>query len=270
MTRHRRPETAQFIEFDGMQLEIRSEIVEVNELVKTVFEHMLVPASVKSAGVIRVMESESGYVVASAEETPFQHDQLENLLELVRDEVRLQFTRARPDLLWLHAAAVERNGVALLLSGPSGQGKSTLSTRLCERGWRLLSDDISPTSMNADIVFPFPQAPRRRVFPGAVIDRHKLHILRREEVSVESHEVSCAPVQVGAIAYIEFGVTELTTVEKLAPGAASIELLRNAINFNDHRDAAVSKAASVGSRIPAYKLCYRNVTAAVDQLERLL
>ena len=43
--------------------------------------------------------------------------------------------------LLLHAAVVERDGLAVILPGPSGSGKSTLCAALVMRGWRLLSDE---------------------------------------------------------------------------------------------------------------------------------
>jgi HprK-related kinase A len=43
----------------------------------------------------------------------------------------------------LHAAAVERDGRALLLPGRPGSGKSTLCAALAHRGWRLLSDELA-------------------------------------------------------------------------------------------------------------------------------
>ena len=51
--------------------------------------------------------------------------------------------------LLIHAAAVERDGRALLMTGVSGSGKSTLSALLGRRGWRLLGDEfalLEPTS----------------------------------------------------------------------------------------------------------------------------
>lgn len=43
----------------------------------------------------------------------------------------------------IHAASLEKNGLAVVLPAPSGSGKSTLCTALALRGWRLLSDELT-------------------------------------------------------------------------------------------------------------------------------
>ena len=53
----------------------------------------------------------------------------------------------------IHAASLEKNGLAVVLPAPPGSGKSTLCTALALRGWRLLSDEltlIDPTSLAAN------------------------------------------------------------------------------------------------------------------------
>jgi hypothetical protein len=53
--------------------------------------------------------------------------------------------------LILHAAVVERDGMAAILPAPAGSGKSTLCAGLMSRGWRLLSDEltlISPSDLS--------------------------------------------------------------------------------------------------------------------------
>ncbi|MER6913906.1 hypothetical protein ABT354_19725 [Streptomyces sp. NPDC000594] len=45
--------------------------------------------------------------------------------------------------LALHAVAVERDGVAVLLLGPHGAGKSLTALALAERGWRILAGDVT-------------------------------------------------------------------------------------------------------------------------------
>jgi hypothetical protein len=68
----------------------------------------------------------------------------------------------RSGLFAVHAAAVERDGRALLLLAPSGGGKTTAMLSLLQAGWGLLSDDHPILCDGADgiEVLPFPVAPR--------------------------------------------------------------------------------------------------------------
>lgn len=48
----------------------------------------------------------------------------------------------------MHAACVERNGVGVLLCGPSGMGKSTLAFACARAGWTFIADDASILPQN--------------------------------------------------------------------------------------------------------------------------
>ncbi len=50
--------------------------------------------------------------------------------------------------LLLHAAVVEREGLAAILPAPPGSGKSTLCAGLIHSGWRLLSDEVALISLD--------------------------------------------------------------------------------------------------------------------------
>jgi len=49
--------------------------------------------------------------------------------------------------LVLHAATIEREGLAAILPAPPGSGKSTLCAALIHRGWRLMSDELALVSL---------------------------------------------------------------------------------------------------------------------------
>ena len=51
------------------------------------------------------------------------------------------FAQPRISAETLHASTVARDGRAVLISGPSGSGKSDLALRLLDRGFTLVSDD---------------------------------------------------------------------------------------------------------------------------------
>lgn len=59
--------------------------------------------------------------------------------------------------LLLHAATVEKDGRAIILSGESGSGKSTLAALLGERGWRLMGDEFALVDLTTGMLAPFPR-----------------------------------------------------------------------------------------------------------------
>jgi hypothetical protein len=59
--------------------------------------------------------------------------------------------------LIIHAAVVERQGRAMIFPAPPGSGKSTLCAGLVNRGWRLLSDELTLIRLLDGQVEPFPR-----------------------------------------------------------------------------------------------------------------
>lgn len=68
----------------------------------------------------------------------------------------------------VHASCVSRNGRASVMPGPSGIGKSTLSSYLVSRGMGFFSDEVAPLQRGTGLVDPFPR--RVGVRPGPVDD----------------------------------------------------------------------------------------------------
>ena len=72
--------------------------------------------------------------------------------------MNLQMALGQKSWLLLHAATVEKDGRALILTGESGAGKSTLAALLGERGWRLMGDEFALLGLEDGRLRAFPRA----------------------------------------------------------------------------------------------------------------
>lgn len=86
-----------------------------------------------------------------AKAIPFQ-----GLMPLLMDYFQILAYQSQKYLLAIHAAAVVKNGVALLLPGTSGSGKSTLCVSLVEQGFECYSDELAVLSYPTGHVQPLP------------------------------------------------------------------------------------------------------------------
>lgn len=82
---------------------------------------------------------------------PLPHGQAYPLLEWAMNWCISAYAH---QFLIVHAAVVERSGMALILPAPPGSGKSTLCAALVHSGWRLLSDELTLISRTDGRIHP--------------------------------------------------------------------------------------------------------------------
>jgi hypothetical protein len=257
------------VEFDGQQVTVRTNVAEMRDYLARTCQPMLVDRSTGSIGQLDFTRVPGGYALRGAGEIDFKGD-IGALYDYVKRQLLMQFIRERQDLLWLHAAAVERKGKALLVSGPSGQGKSTLATLLCERGWSYMSDDIAPVRMSSNDVLPFPLVPFRRIAARRRVARVALETLEKEMVHIPSDSIRRESATIGGIVFPIYRPRARSTLERIAPGNAAFEILRSYTNFVDHKESAVTRASELARTIPAYELTYGAGRAAAILLNSVL
>lgn len=76
-------------------------------------------------------------------------------------------------ILPLHASAVDFKGKAILFTGISGAGKSSVANAFRMRGHMLLTDDICPIQFNNDIPYAIPAYPQSKLWEDA-LDQYKI------------------------------------------------------------------------------------------------
>ena len=83
---------------------------------------------------------------------------LADLIYFVEKMLTIELQHRRPDLFFLHAAALSANGRSVMIIGESGAGKSTLCWDLCNAGLSYMSDELAPINLESMEVAPYPHA----------------------------------------------------------------------------------------------------------------
>lgn len=171
--------------------------------------------------------------------------------------VRLQLDR--PDLLFVHAAALEKEGVVHLVTGHSGAGKSTTCWGLLHEGFRYLSDEIAPIEVETGRVHAYPHAlcmkrdppPTHPVPAGTRRTSRGLHIpIGRDRLAALD-----PPPVVKSVLFVEYDPERPEpAAHPIGPAEAAARLYPNVLNALAHADHGLSVVSRLSAQIEAYRL----------------
>lgn len=193
--------------------------------------------------------------------------------------MNLQMALGQRRFLLLHAAALERDGRALVLTGESGAGKSTLATLLGARGWRFMGDEFALLDPASGRVHAFPRLvslknqaiavaqaawPKARFGPLlAGTPKGDVRHLVPPAAAVARMDDPAAPA---LLLFPRFGLP--ADDRPVAPGEAFVRLTQASTNYVALGERGFDALTRFVTRVPARAIDYPDGEAGIAAVER--
>ena len=180
----------------------------------------------------------------------------------LESDLVVQLQLLRPGLLFLHSAVLSNASGAHLITGPSGAGKSTTCWGLLHHGFRYMSDELAPVSLQSCSVSDYAHALCLKSAPpvnypvphGACTTERGIHI---PASAMPSPPVRCE-LPVRTILFLKYEAkAENIVIEPVRHAEAATRLYPNILNALAHRNDGLDAAV----RLTENAACYHVIAA---------
>ncbi len=230
-----------------------------NDLLRLNFGEFLSPTSAQPDESIRIEAgTATRWQLVHRDDEPLPIADTYGLLYCVEKTLTIATQRHRPDLFFLHAAALAIDGNAVLLIASSGSGKSTTAWAMTQRGFSYLSDELAPIDLPAMTVHPYPHALCLKSVPPSpfalppttIVTAHTMH------VPTDSMANVCRrPTALCAVFFNQYDASaSAPSVRPIGAGEATASIYRNGLNQLAHEGAGLAAAAKIASAGECYQL----------------
>lgn len=219
--------------------------------------------------------ADPGFFVARTGQERLLAQDVAEFLFLFEKDLTIELQRRRPDLFFIHAAAVEFDGKAVIIAAPSGTGKSTTAWGLLHEGFRYLSDELAPVDLERMAVYPYPHAlclksdpPSPYALPAATLrTTETLHI----PVKFLPAEAVMKPMPLAALFFLNREASEKgSRVREISIGEAAARLLANALNPLAHHGDGLDAAIHIAQQARCFELHVAELTEVSSVVRKAL
>jgi hypothetical protein len=249
---------------------------ETATLLDVVFGGLLIPSTSIISASLRIERGgqDHGYHIrdAGAGSTPIPD--ADALLFLVDKWLTIALQRQRPELYFVHAAAVAHGDRVAVLAAPPTTGKSTLTLALLERGLAYLSDELAPVDLPTRCVYPYARAVSLKSPPPDPVrlPSAALAVGRRYHIPARlfSGELVSKPLPLAAFIFLRGRLGTATCLTRIGPAAGAAYLTANALNALAHPSAGLDVAVSLAHAVPCFEMDTSDLRAACDEVSNIL
>jgi HprK-related kinase A len=184
--------------------------------------------------------------------------------------------------LIIHAAVVEKHGLAAILPAPPGSGKSTLTAGLVLSGWRLLSDELTLIDRRTGLLHALPRPVSlknqsidviRQFSPEAFINRVShdtakgsvAHMRPPRDSVLRQHE----PARPGWVIFPKWEAGAETQLTPRSRAETFMFLAQNAFNYSHLGEDGFRVGSALIDQTRCYDFHYSELKEAVATFDRL-
>jgi hypothetical protein len=189
-------------------------------------------------------------------------------------------------ILTIHGSAMVWKDKAVIISGQSGAGKSTISTALRKQGWQFLADDTVAVTYEDGYLYANPAYPLQKLCLDTAVefgyDIEQLILINeeRQKYAVNVKDVFCPSCkEIKAIICLEFNNMDLLNIEEVKGNAKLEYIIQNLYSYYDFKYMGMSpfdlkQCMEVTRKIPILKvkrpINLRTENQIIDHIRRYM
>jgi hypothetical protein len=253
----------------GRRFLVRSPDAGTIDLLRRVFQGMLVPADASPEALAYDVErSPGGYAIRGDRVSSFADDDADLVFQ-VDKAITLDLQFERPDLFFVHAAALASGSRAVVLAAPPGTGKSTLTLALTDLGLTYLSDELAPIDLDTLAVHPYPHGLCLKNAPPQPLRMPADAVACGSRFHVPMSAPGDGPWTAAALVFLRRDAERFDRRE-VSAGSAAAMLMANALNPLAHEGDGLEAAVRLAISVPAFEIDITELTRAATLVRGLL
>ncbi len=197
------------------------------------------------------------------------------LLFHLEKDLTVELQKQRPDLYFLHAAALGFADKAFLLVAPSGSGKSLTTWALLHNSCRYCSDELGPIDLNTFEVQPYPHALCLKSSPPECYPLPTTTLFTPPTIHIPTSTfidaVCVKPLPLAAVFFLQYhsdiASPQLRLMTKAEAGA---RLFVNALNPLAHPGEGLDAALAIASHTKCFQLLSADLPATCSVVKAAL